>query len=578
MEAPSPLAVLDPWLAPDIRADLEERLWRPIGHQATLEVLLDDPAFLADPGHHPAMFADHGVVHARDVAVGVVRLVGVLDGVLLPGRSPSRQAFVTAVGVATAYLHDIGMVDMTPGGRRVHAIRGAQTAFGAEVDGLVRRLLDAGPIQERLDAVASTAPFAVPHELVLRELLSLSVIHGKSLVPATVLDHRYQLRRLLQRLAFTDLEALRAGERLPAAGDRAPVRFDANTARYGDTADTYAWLAAPDGPQAELADDAIDAMRVLRAADVLRQRGTVLRTSGGFEVCMDADTARAVCTLRPASGDAAYVITYDDSRGAGEANVREAVVTGRGHLRIAFHRGVFGNAEAMERAVASTSDVVVDIQSDVIPSCSGHSIGGGLTPPARHQDAIRIELERPDDGPPFADAVVARVARLHPELAPRLVAVADTQSADRVERERFLAADLIDGDGVAADDLLRRLAERGAAVEDIDRTAAFAEVGRFSVRAGEVLVARGSAPSFVYVPMADGLVVRPIGGYAPSPLPAWVPVGTTGVIRRAERNSDIVAVEDVEVVVIPGEVYARAWLRPLSPDELVARLRRPVSA
>ena len=40
--------------------------------------------------------------------------------------------------------------------------------------------------------------------------------------------------------------------------------------------------------------------------------------------------------------------------------------------------------------------------------------------------------------------------------------------------------------------------------------------------------------------------------------------GTTGVIRRAERNSDIVAVADVDVVVIPGELYARAWLRPLT--------------
>ena len=68
--------------------------------------LRDDPAFLADPGHHPAMFADHGIVHARDVAIGVVRLVDVVDGVLLPGRPPARRAFVTALGVATAYLHD----------------------------------------------------------------------------------------------------------------------------------------------------------------------------------------------------------------------------------------------------------------------------------------------------------------------------------------------------------------------------------------------------------------------------------------------------------------------------------------
>src|SRR5699024_4906339 len=103
-------AALDPWLAPAVRRDLEVRLWRPIGDQATLERLLDDPAFFADPGHHPAMFADHGVVHARDVALGVVRFVDVADGVLLPGRPAARRSFLTQLGVVTAYLHDIGMV------------------------------------------------------------------------------------------------------------------------------------------------------------------------------------------------------------------------------------------------------------------------------------------------------------------------------------------------------------------------------------------------------------------------------------------------------------------------------------
>jgi hypothetical protein len=73
-------------------------------------------------------------------------------------------------------------------------------------------------------------------------------------------------------------------------------------------------------------------------------------------------------------------------------------------------------------------------------------------------------------------------------------------------------------------------------------------------------------------------MVRPDGGYAPSPLPPWVPVGTTGVIRRAERNSEIVAEREVDVIMIPGELYARAWLRPLRVDELAGRLRPPAVA
>ncbi len=320
----------------------------------------------------------------------------------------------------------------------------------------------------------------------------------------------------------------------------------------------------------------MDAIRALRAADVLRQRGTVLRTSGGFEICMDADTARAVCTLRPATGDAAYVIIYDDDRGAGEANIRVAFITPQGHLRIAFHRGGFGSTEAARRAASSVAGVVVDIAADVIPSFSGASVGGGLPSPVRDAGEIQIQLERPGDQPGFADDVAARVVGLDPTLAERLVTVADTQGAAPEEQRRFFAASPVDPAGSEADELLDHLAEHGTATIGLDRTAAFAEAGRATIHAGEVVVTPGSSPAFVYIPTGPGLVVRPHGGYAPSPLPPWVPVGTTGVIRRAERNSEIVAERAVDVIMIPGELYARAWLRPMSAGELGARLHGPV--
>ena len=152
----------------------------------------------------------------------------------------------------------------------------------------------------------------------------------------------------------------------------------------------------------------IDALRALRAADVLRQRGTVLRTSGGFELCIDAATAKAVCTLRPAGGDAAYVISYDDPRGAGEANIKVAFVTPLGHLRIAFHRGAFGDEEAERRAAECVAGVVEDIEADVIPSFGGAPVAGDLPPPTRSIDDIQIQLERPDDRPTFAERGRAR--------------------------------------------------------------------------------------------------------------------------------------------------------------------------
>ena len=98
-----------------------------------------------DPGRHPAIFADHGVVHVRDVAIGLTRLLDTINGVLLPYRPAHRQRFVQALGVGLAYLHDIGMVDMTRSGRRVHALFAAHAAFGPDVDPLVEHLLATGP-------------------------------------------------------------------------------------------------------------------------------------------------------------------------------------------------------------------------------------------------------------------------------------------------------------------------------------------------------------------------------------------------------------------------------------------------
>jgi hypothetical protein len=577
MEDAGGLEELDAHLSHAVRTDLEERLWRPIEAHATLEVLSDDPSFLADPGRHPAIFADHGVVHVRDVAIGLIRLLDTINGVLIPGRPAPRQRFVEAVGVATAYLHDIGMIDMTPSGRRVHPLVAAHAAFGPSVRTLVEHLLRPGPVRSRIDDVAARTPFETSLEIVVREILSLSVAHSKSAVPAAVLDDRVALRGLLQRIVFTSLDDHRAAGRPPQAWDASPMRANANTHVYDDPARSFAWLSARTGPQAELADDVVDALRALRAADVLRQRGTVLRTSGGFEVCMDAETARAVCTLRPATGDAAYVIVYDDDRGAGEANIRVAFVTPGGHLRIAFHRGAFGTEEAAQRAARSVAGVIVDIQADVIPSFSGMSLGGGLRPAVRAGDEVLIQLERPSDRPAFADDVAALVVQLEPALAPRLFTVADTQGAATAEQARFFAAERVDAFGPAADELLRQVAEHGVETTGLNRSEAFAEACRATIQPGEVVVAPGSAPAFVYIPTGLGLVVRPHGGYAPSPLAPWVPVGTTGVIRRAERNSEIVAERAVDVIMIPGELYARAWLRPITAGELGARLRGPVA-
>jgi hypothetical protein len=562
---------LEAYLPPDLRALLEDRFWRPIEAQATLEVLRDDPSFFEDPGRHPAMFADHGVVHVRDVADGFVRLMETVDGVLLASRPPQRGRFMAMYGVAAAYLHDVGMVDMSPVGRRIHAVYAAHAAFWPGVDPLVNHLLAPGHLRDRLDEVAAAAPFAVPMDTVVREMLSLTAAHSKSTVPAPILDDRVAFQRLMQRMVFTSLEDHRAAGRSPDARDTSPVRVGPDAAHRADPSVAYAWLAATDGPQAALADDVVDAIRVLRAADVLRQRGTVLRTSAGYEVCFDARTAHAICTLRPAGGGAAYLITYDDARGAGEANISVALVTPRGDLRIAFHRGGFADGEVARRAALSVAGAILDIGADVVPSFGGVP-ARGLPPPTRHIVDVRIQLERPDDHPAFAEEVALVIAELDPSFAGRVEVVADVERAAPRERARFYDATPVHADDPLADEIVRHVSAHGSAIDGLTPDA-FDEVCRAVIEPGEVLVDAGSPPAFVYIAMGPGLIVRPRGGYAPAAVAPWVPVGTTGVIRRGERNSEIVAEQVVSVIMIPAERYIAAWLRPLRPDQLLGRLQ-----
>ena len=70
-------------------------------------------------------------------------------------------------------------------------------------------------------------------------------------------------------------------------------------------------------------------------------------------------------------------------------------------------------------------------------------------------------------------------------------------------------------------------------------------------------------------------MVVPRGGYTRQEAGAWVPLGGTGAVRGAERNSDVVAEQDVDVVMIPAELFTREWFRPYDGSELAASLRTP---
>jgi hypothetical protein len=88
------------------------------------------------------------------------------------------------------------------------------------------------------------------------------------------------------------------------------------------------------------------------------------------------------------------------------------------------------------------------------------------------------------------------------------------------------------------------------------------------LQAGEILIEAGAPSAFVYVPLGDGLKIIPLGGYHSFSVAAWMPLGTTGVIRGDIRNADIVAERNGSLLIIPKEIYLRYWYAPHSPLEL----------
>jgi hypothetical protein len=373
----------------------------------------------------------------------------------------------------------------------------------------------------------------------------------------------------MQHVVLADLEHHRSAATTPKPDDALPERLCANARRYADaTGESYAWFDSPNPAHRALAEDAIDAVRLVRAADALRQRGTTLRTAAGYEIFIDTDTGAAMFALRTAGNDRLLLLRVDSPLSAGEANLRGAFVTPYGDLRIAFHRGRFSSPAAAETASNSTAQVVADIGVDVLGAFAHRLPQSDLPPPTRDPGEMRLELERPSDDPSFADAVARGIAARDSMLGGRVAVVADLEDAAPLEQDRYYRGTPVLGTSDEAADVLESLSKHGLKVARIDRVRAFEDVRRVRLDSGEALVEAGSSPAFVYVATESGLRVQSLGGFADADVPAWVPIGITGVVRRGERNSTVVASVPVEVLMIPGELFAREWFHPFEQQEI----------
>jgi hypothetical protein len=241
-----------------------------------------------------------------------------------------------------------------------------------------------------------------------------------------------------------------------------------------------------------LTTDAVDAVRLVRVADSLRQRGSALRTAAGYEIFTDVATGQGVFSLRNSAGDRLCLLRFDSVLSAGEANVRNAAVTRNGDLRISFHRGRFSSGAAADVAGKATARVVADIAADVLGAFAVRPPSPDLPQPARDSGSMRVELERPTDEPAFAQTVADGAALVDPLLRGRIYVVADLVHTSRAERLRYLTGIPIDAESDEAGSILDALETHGMRVGGIDRRQAFEDVRRVVVEEGEPLVEAGS--------------------------------------------------------------------------------------
>ena len=581
---------LDRWVSERIRNEIEQRFYAKVSERATFDRLAADPVFMAAPDKHVGLFADHGVVHARDVSTHLLGVLANCNGVLIPRRDPRRFSFMQGLGVLLAYFHDIGMADFSPFGRTMHPEYAAQAVFDPAMDDVIEAIWheNSGGLAWHLHTLADLGLLEQDPRTVLREILSLSLCHSKSKVPVTLLNAPERLRSTVVTVLATDLGYLyeeqrvaKARQRLSeAAGEErdswrrelaeaeaglaqydAERRHNSDIDRYYErpAEQAFCWFLSDQVALQEMVADAIDTLRALRCADALRQRGTALATSAGHEIFVDHRSGSAVFSLRLGDNQL-YLLETSDPISAGEANIASSELDATGDLRISFHRGAFNNPGAQEHAAYSAAYIVHDIQGDVIESFVRAPNGDQPAEPGlKPASEMKILLEDTDDALSFTELVKRKLAEMDTRVSERVRLVPSMKEAHPLERERYLAAEPLAWGIESKRNLLANMSQAGHPVEKIDIDRAFESVHVASLSPGDVLIEGGAPSVFVYVPLGPGLKITPIGGYQSFFVDPWMLVGLTGVVRDAERNATVIAEQALRVLIIPKTPYMKYW-------------------
>jgi hypothetical protein len=587
-------------ISPAFRLSIEKNYYEKINTQAQISQTIKDPLFVNHPLEHISFTNDHGIVHVRDIAVRVLTLIDELNGIHFPKRNAARLEFMKGLGVILAYIHDLGMAEVKNVEEDYHEVIASQTVFQPGFEDNLSLLWEenSGNVAWRITKLAIKKSLPHNSKTVLREILSLCGLHTKKICPITTLNEPLELRKVIQEViaypisyqilqqkyndAENQLRAARAAEsNNKQTYEQQKITAEKNLNDFGKPAvnsfldifysdiwkDSFQWLVSDNTEVCELRDDVIDTLRVLRAANASRQRGAKLRATGDHQIFLDHQTAKAVFAVN--THQKMLLLESQNTLLAGEVNLSSTEFTQAGDLRISFYRGTFGDDTAIKRAVFNAAIAINEVQDDMIGSFQ-HKTGADFT----KQFAVSyILLENCDDNPEFSTLVKEQLIILNPELKESIRIVPSLQNATEQERNRYLSSAELKWDLKTENEMLENIANSGHKIIAMKANEAFSHVKCAEIPAGEVLVQAGSPASFVYIPIAEGLVGYPLGGYAPFHVNAFIPLGNVGVIRGDTRNSTIIAEKTVKVLMIPKEVYLKHWHNTYTEQEFSARLK-----
>ena len=578
------------YLPERIRSVIEQRYYSQIDNRGRLEQLLSDTSFSTSPHGHCALFADHGVAHARDIARQILQVIDCINGVLIPPRDMKRLEFMKGYGVQLAYLHDVGLCNLSAFGRLMHAYIVAQKVMSPEFDDLIQAIWEenAGNIRRELTNLSSLKQ---DPKLVLREMLALAVCHSKSAIPVEVLCDPQLLRKAMLHCASIDLQALynRLIETNPnnalstppvrgacplVSGEHNGVgfaeRLEILHQYYGDFFEEgFRWLIRKQPSISELVHDVTDTLRALRCADALRQRGTTLKTSGNYEIFVDRKSGNAIFALRQRN-QKLILVEIPDPISAGEANLASCELTKDGDLRASFHRGGFVDPESVKRAASNAAWVLIDILGDVVESFERQTPSRDSEKSWRKDaDEMQILLENVSDNIEFATLVKSQVLDTLISMQNPIRVVPSLKDVSVNERNLYLKAKDLDWDEITKRTVLDRIAKSGYKTGPIDLNLAFRDVKSVKIAAGSTLINAGDPPGFVYVPLNGRLKVIPLGDYPSILIQPWMLIGITSVIRGSERNATVIAEDDLDLLMIPQEVYLQHWHHTYDINEFI---------